>query len=105
MRNLLRSFERWVFDEESTILGFLKLIVFVVAPILAVFIFVVGTFLWAIGADESTAMEKCHQKGGAWAVTGQRTVTGGFWSGKVWIPTTTRVTDYGCVKHSGELLP
>lgn len=92
------AIERWVDSGESDLLAVGKM--FLVIGVALALIF--GPPVWWIQrsyeAEQATAQAQCLESGGGWAIVGHHPVTTTMLVGKVVIPTTSTVTDYGCVK-------
>lgn len=80
-------------DDESMLLSFAKwLLVFGVVTGL-----LMSPLLWYVSRAGEAAESQCLEAGGAWTVVGHHQQTTTMLVGKVLVPSTTTVTDYGCV--------
>jgi hypothetical protein len=76
-------------DDDSLILSIIK-VIFVLGV-------VCSPLVWWIARQKDTAYQRCMDSGGAWTVTGSHVQSGFIMSGKVMVPTQTRVRDFGCI--------
>ena len=94
MRRFLIAVEQWAFDDDSVLLTMAK-------GLLVIGLFfglLVTPIVLLVKHNEDTAFERCMDSGGAWTVLGSHIQHGFIISGKVMVPTQTRVRDYGCVR-------
>lgn len=94
IRSFLRKVEHWAFEDESFLLMLFKTtIVFGIA-----FSIVAFPIIIYLDTQDETEYNKCLNSGRGWAITGSHIQHSFITSGKVMIPTTTTVTEYGCVE-------
>lgn len=94
IRNAVMSLERWAFDDESVLLGTSKAILIICSALAIVF----APILYCSSRQETTAENQCLRRGGGWAITGSHQQTTMMMVGKVFVPQTHTVTEYGCVQ-------
>jgi hypothetical protein len=92
IRDVLRGIEAWAFDDDSTILGTVKLVCVVLPLVAAPVVAVIALVFWLVGGP--SAQERCLDSGRGWAVAGSRTEL--QWNPALKMAMPTTVTDYGC---------
>lgn len=85
--------ENWI-DDESFFLTMFKFC-FILAIIGGA---VIAPFVIMANKESETEYRKCLDSGRGWAIVGSHQTTNMVWVGKVLIPQTHTVTDYGCLE-------
>jgi nitrogen fixation-related uncharacterized protein len=96
IRRACLAIEAWV-DDESALLSIIKMMT-IIALVVGLLI---SPFLWWVGhagnADDDE-QSRCLASGGGWAIVGEHRQSTAVIVGKVVIPQTRWVSDYGCVE-------
>ena len=98
IRRFFDWLEDWVFEDPNTIIGLAKgMFVVGIAGVL-----VLGPIVYLAAKHDEKMIRECVQSGGTWQAVGTHQTTTYITVGKVVVPQTQTVTNYGCVGGRAE---